>query len=221
MKKLLVIDDDDKLRALLSSYLKTHNFCVIDLSNTKYAEEIINTESFDAIILDIMMPDETGMEFLKRINKSGKTLPPVLFLSAKSTASDRIEGLKCGGSDYLVKPFEPEELILRINNITKNNQKNPNISIGKITYKIGSGFIIDENKNTINLTHSESVIMDTLSKHPGKAYSREDLSKSLGCGVSERSIDVQITRLRKKIEEDPKNPKFIRTIRHSGYSIVF
>lgn len=219
MKELLVIDDDDKLRGLLSSYLKSNNFSVTDSSNTIEAEKILNDNFFDAIILDVMMPYETGTEFLKRITELGKSIPPVLFLSAKGTSIDRINGLKSGGMDYLVKPFEPEELILRVNNIIKNNDIKKQIYIGNLKYDLGSDLLFDENKNEIKLTHSEIIILNTLLRKPEKPFSREDLSKELGFTLSDRSIDVKITRLRKKIEKDPKNPKFIKTIRHSGYSI--
>lgn len=219
MTHLLVIDDDDRIRELLEQYLEKNNFIVFTASNTKEARKLMNKYIFDLMIVDNMMPEENGIEFLMDI-RSKNNLTPAIMLTALGEIENRIEGLSAGADDYLAKPFEPKELILRINNILKRTIKEDNnnniISFNNLKFYIDKNELYDENNNLVKLTDAENKILNIFIKNKNIVLTRERL-RELCNGIDERSIDVQITRLRKKIENDPKNPRFLKTIRYKGY----
>lgn len=220
-KKVLVIDDDTRLRDLLGKFLRENNFEVSLAQDTIQARELIAKDNFDLLIVDVMMRGENGIEFTKSFRKKSDT--PILILTARGESSDRIEGLKSGAQDYLAKPFEPQELLLRMNNILKYKsiQSGPKES-GEVTF---GDFNFNYNKQSlqknnqfIHLTDSEKNILAILCKNMDSILSREELAKECG-DLDPRSIDVQITRLRRKIESNPKQPQFLQTIRNKGYII--
>jgi two-component system phosphate regulon response regulator OmpR len=213
---ILVVDDDDGIRSLVKQYLNENNFLVTTSSSAENAKEKVSIIKFDLIVLDVMMTGKSGLEFIKE-NKS-KIDTPIILLTAKGEANDRVEGLEVGADDYLPKPFEPKELTLRIKNIInktkKNNQKRV-IEFDNIKINLNKLLIIkDENEFKINNT--EKIILEKMINNPGKTFSREDIGNLIDLD-KERSIDVIITRLRKKIEIDPKNPKYLQTLRGMGY----
>ncbi len=213
---ILVVDDDDGIRSLVKKYLIENDFLVSTAENAEDAFEKIKLIKFDLIILDIMMPGKNGLEFIQE-NKT-KIETPIILLTAKGEANERIEGLELGADDYLPKPFEPKELILRIKNILnktkKINQKRV-IEFKNIKIDLNKLLIIkDDLENKINNT--EKIILEKMINNPGKTFSREYIGNLIDLD-KERSIDVIITRLRKKIEDNPKNPKFLQTIRGAGY----
>ena len=216
LNHILVVDDDDRIRSLLKEYLNEKNFLVSTAQNAEEAKTKLGHFKFDLIVLDVMMPGQSGYELTKEIK--GKNCPPIILLTAKGEVENRIKGLELGADDYLGKPFEPKELLLRIKNIISKKFK---IDLGK-KYSIGSA-IIDLNKMIIKLNNNQKkinvtekkILMEMLS-NPGKTYSRSQIGELSGIS-QERSIDVMITRLRQKIEINPKNPKYLQTIRGSGY----
>ena len=213
---ILVVDDDDGIRSLVKKYLDENNFLVTTAINAEDAKEKINFIKFDLIILDIMMPGKSGLEFIKENQKKLKT--PIILLTAKGQANERIEGLEVGADDYLPKPFEPKELILRIQNIitkTKKNDQKRVIEFENIKIDLNRQLIF-KNKVEFKINTTEKKILENMISNPGKTFSREDIGVLIDL-EKERSIDVIITRLRKKIEIDPKNPKFLQTIRGAGY----
>mgnify|MGYP001432506075 FL=1 len=213
---ILVVDDDDGIRSLVKKYLDENQYLVTTASNAEDASEKIKIIKFDLIILDIMMPGKNGLEFIKEHKGSLET--PIILLTAKGEAKERVEGLEIGADDYLPKPFEPKELILRIKNIlNKTNQNNLKriIEFENIKIDLNKRLIIkDTSESKINNT--EKIILEKMINNPGKTFAREEIGKLIDLD-KERSIDVIITRLRKKIEIDPKNPKFLQTIRGAGY----
>ena len=213
---ILIVDDDDGIRSLIKQYLDQNNFLVTTSHSAENAEEKILIIKFDLIVLDIMMTGKNGLDFIKD-NKS-KIDTPIILLTAKAETQDRVGGLEIGADDYLPKPFEPKELILRIKNIlnkTKKNNEKRIIQFGNIKIDLNKLLIIkDENQFKINNT--EKIILEKMINNPGKTFSREDIGKLIDLD-KERSIDVMITRLRKKIEADPKNPKYLQTLRGVGY----
>lgn len=214
----ILIIDDDRIRDLLAQYLVKNDFLVSSVSNTKEARELMNKYTFDLMIVDYMMPNESGIEFLTDIRKSKNTTPAIM-LTALGEINNRIEGLSAGADDYLSKPFEPKELILRINNILKrviNVKENNNIiNFDDFSFNLDKNELY-KNNILIKLTDTEIKILKIFFENSNTILTREDLCKKSN-GIDERSIDVQITRLRKKIETEPKNPKFLKTIRHKGY----
>ena len=215
-KHILVVDDDDRIRDLLKDYLKNNSYVVSTAENADQAKERLEYIKFDIIILDVMMPGQNDYELTKEIKKQIKV--PIILLTAKGEVENRIKGLELGADDYIGKPFEPKELLLRIKNIIKKNTK---IDL-KSKHKVGSAEI-DLNKMIVNLNNaskkinnSEKKVLIEMLTNPGKTYSREEIGKISGIS-QERSIDVMITRLRQKIEMNPKNPKYLQTIRGSGY----
>ena len=213
---ILVVDDDDRIRELVKEYLNENEFIVSTGSSAEEAKIKLQYLKFDLIVLDVMMPGQNGFELTKEIKKDSNI--PIILLTAKGEVENRIEGLEIGADDYLGKPFEPKELLLRIKNIIKKNNK---ISLNKIN-KIGDAKI-DLNKMTIQLrnkankiNNSEKKILVEMLTNPGKTYSREKIGLISNIN-QERSVDVMITRLRQKIEVNPKNPKYLQTIRGSGY----
>ena len=213
---ILIVDDDDRIRSLLKDYLHENNYIVSTAENADQAKLKLEYFKFDIIILDVMMPGQNGYELTKEIKKEMSV--PIILLTAKGEVENRIKGLELGADDYLGKPFEPKELLLRIKNIIKNSSK---LNL-KSKYFVGEAEI-DLNKMNIQLNHknkkinsSEKKVLIEMLSSPGKTFSREEIGKISGI-VQERSIDVMITRLRQKIELDPKNPKYLQTIRGSGY----
>jgi two-component system phosphate regulon response regulator OmpR len=213
---ILVVDDDDGIRSLVKQYLNENNFLVTTSNSAENAEEKVLIIKFDLIVLDVMMAGKGGLEFIKD-NKS-KIDTPIILLTAKGEAEDRVGGLEIGADDYLPKPFEPKELILRIKNIlnktTKNDQKRI-IEFDNIKVDLNKLLIV-KNENEFKINNTEKIILEKMINNPGKTFSREDIGKLIDLD-KERSIDVIITRLRKKIETDPKNPKYLQTLRGAGY----
>jgi len=213
---ILVVDDDDGIRSLVKQYLNENNFLVTTSNSAENAEEKISIIKFDLIVLDVMMTGKSGLEFIK--NNKSKIDTPIILLTAKGEAEDRVGGLEIGADDYLPKPFEPKELILRIKNILnktrKNNQKRI-IEFDSIKIDLNKLLII-KNSNKFKINNTEKIILEKMINNPGKTFSREDIGKLIDLN-KERSIDVIITRLRKKIETNPKNPKYLQTLRGVGY----
>ena len=217
---LLVVDDDDRIRDLLKQYLSRHGHSVTTAPDAAAARKLFQTFSFDLAIFDIMMPGEDGLSLLKALRDEGNETP-VLLLTARGQASDRIEGLRLGADDYLPKPFEPEELALRTSAILKRTHVPPpptEIEMSGLVFEPAKGLLTGPSGN-IRLTDSEHQLLTILSKNPGEPVSREALAAQTSNGT-ERSIDVQVTRLRKKIEPDPRNPIHIQTVRGIGYRLM-
>ena len=213
---ILVVDDDEGIRTLVKKYLNENNYLVTTANSAEDAFEKIQIIKFDLIILDIMMPGKSGLEFIKENQKKLDT--PVILLTAKGEANERVEGLEVGADDYLPKPFEPKELILRIQNIiqkTKKSDQKRVIQFENIKIDLNKQLIIKKNTE-YKINNTEKKILEKMINNPGKTFSREDIGILTELD-KERSIDVIITRLRKKIEIDPKNPKFLQTIRGAGY----
>tara|TARA_B100000575_G_C23094656_1_gene631272 strand:+ start:443 stop:1120 length:678 start_codon:yes stop_codon:yes gene_type:complete len=213
---ILVVDDDDGIRSLVKKFLNENNYLVTTAGSAEEAKDKTKIIKFDLIVLDIMMPGKSGLEFIKENKKKIGT--PVILLTAKAEASERVEGLEIGADDYLPKPFEPKELILRIQNIlnktVKTDQKRI-IEFENIKINLNKLLII-KNTKEFKINNTEKKILEKMINNPGKTFSREDIGQLINLD-KERSIDVVITRLRKKIEIDPKNPKFLQTIRGAGY----
>jgi len=213
---ILVVDDDDGIRSLVKKYLYENNFLVTTAYSAENASEKIKIIKFDLLILDIMMPGKSGLEFIKDNKKKLDT--PIILLTAKGETKERVEGLEVGADDYLSKPFEPKELILRIQNILnktiKKEQKRV-IKFENVKIDLNKLLIIKKEKE-FKINSTEKIILEKMISNPGKTFSREYIGQLINLD-KERSIDVIITRLRKKIEIDPKNPKFLQTIRGAGY----
>ena len=213
---ILIVDDDNRIRDLLKEYLKENNYIVSTSENAENAKIKLAHLKFDIIVLDVMMPGQNGYELTKEIKKKLKV--PIVLLTAKGEVENRIKGLELGADDYLGKPFEPKELLLRIKNIINKNKKidlnskhfigNAQIDLNKMNISLG-----EKNKK---INSSEKKVLTEMLSNPGKTFSREEIGKISGIS-QERSIDVMITRLRQKIENNPKNPKYLQTIRGSGY----
>jgi len=213
---ILVVDDDDGIRLLVKKFLNENQFLVTTAISAEDASEKIKLIKFDLIILDIMMPGKNGLEFIDENKKNLET--PIILLTAKGEAKERVEGLETGADDYLPKPFEPKELILRIKNILKKTKKNDQkrvINFANIKIDLNKLLISQKNKE-FKINNTEKIILEKMINNPGNIFSREDIGRLIDLD-KERSIDVIITRLRKKIEINPKNPKFLQTIRGSGY----
>ena len=216
LSHILVVDDDDGIRTLVKKYLNENNYLVTTAIDAEDASEKIKMIKFDLIILDIMMPGKSGLEFIHDHKKHLET--PIVLLTAKGEANERVEGLEMGADDYLPKPFEPKELILRIQNIinkTKKRDFKRVIEFENVKIDLNKKIIFKNNfEYKINTT--EKTILEKMINSPGRTFAREEIGKFIELD-KERSIDVIITRLRKKIEIDPKNPKFLQTIRGEGY----
>lgn len=215
---ILVIDDDVKISELVGRYLREHGFVVVRADSAAQARVLMENMIFDALVVDVMMPGETGVEFTKSLAQMGNR-PPVLLLTALGEIENRLEGLEAGADDYLAKPFEPKELVLRLQAILRRTKKKKTSSC----FKIGA-WVFDTDKRALNdgtnnqsLTDMEMNLLLALASADGQVLSREDLAKACELDAGERTIDVQVTRLRKKIEEDTKNPRYLQTVRGKGY----
>lgn len=215
---ILVVDDDTRIRELLSRYLQDHGFYITTAKDAAEARLRMQDFIFDLIVLDVMMPGETGTEYAISLRKTSDI--PILMLTAMGEAEDRIAGLESGVDDYLTKPFEPKELVLRIHAILKrihtHKEAQHYIPIGALRFNLHTNQLFQGN-DLINLTQSEAVLLSILAAHTDQTVTREMLAEKLGSAINERSIDVQITRLRQKIEPDPKQPRYLQTIRGAGY----
>ena len=213
---ILVVDDDDGIRSLVKQYLNENNFLVTTANNAEDALQKILIIKFDLIVLDIMMPGKNGLEFIRDNKNTIDT--PIILLTAKREPRERVEGLEVGADDYLPKPFEPKELTLRIKNIlnkTKINDRKRVLKFDNVKIDLNK-LLIFKNDSEFKINITEKIILEKMINQPGKTFSREAIGKLINLN-KERSIDVIITRLRKKIEVDPKNPKYLQTLRGAGY----
>ena len=213
---ILIVDDDDRIRGLLKDYLSRNEYIISTAEDAEQAKLKLEIIKFDIIILDVMMPGQDGFELMNEIKKNLKI--PIILLTAKGEVENRIKGLELGADDYIGKPFEPRELLLRIKNIiSKNNKIDLNIKhlVGHAKIDLNK-MIIDLNNKIRKINNSEKEVLVEMLSNPGKTFSREEIGKISSIN-QERSIDVMITRLRQKIELNPKNPKYLQTIRGSGY----
>ena len=213
---ILIVDDDDGIRELVKQYLDQNDYLVSTANSAEDALEKVKIIKFDLIVLDIMMPGKSGLEFTSENKKKIDT--PIILLTAKGEASERVEGLEIGADDYLPKPFEPKELVLRIDNIlakTKKDDLKRVIEFGSIKIDLNKLFIYRENES-LKINNTEKIILEKMINSPGKIFKRDEIGNFIDLD-KERSIDVIITRLRKKIEENPKSPKYLQTIRGEGY----
>ena len=213
---ILVVDDDDRIRELLKEYLTEENYLISTSNNAENAKQKIEIIKFDIIILDIMMPGQSGLDLTHSLREKINT--PIILLTAMGEPNERIEGLEKGADDYLAKPFEPKELVLRIQNIlkkTENKIQVNEIEFNEININLKK-LVITKKNNSHKINNTEKIILEKMINSPGQTFSREQIGKLIKID-KERSIDVIITRLRKKIEDDPKNPKYLQTIRGAGY----
>ena len=215
---ILVVDDDDRIRELVKQYLEENDFLVTTAIDAFDAKKKLDIIKFDIVILDIMMPGKSGLTLTEEFKKTNST--PIVLLTAKGETADKIKGLETGADDYLSKPFEPKELLLRIKNILNKTKKPvlPNeIYIGNSIINLKKLQIKTE-KKTIKINPQEKKVLEKMLEVPGKVFTRYDIGKIINIS-KERTIDVMITRLRQKIEINPKNPKYLQTIRGSGYAL--
>jgi two-component system, OmpR family, phosphate regulon response regulator OmpR len=215
---ILVVDDDDRIRSLVSRYLNEHGFLSFTAADAKQAKDILKIGAFDALVVDVMMPGQDGRAFTKELRESSDT--PVLLLTAMGEIEDRVGGLQSGADDYLTKPFDPRELVLRLQAILR---RRPQERVVAKTYRIGR-WAYDTNvpelvdgAETVRLTDVETNLLKALLRRPDTILSREDLAELCGIDAGERTIDVQVTRLRRKLEEDSKVPRYLQTVRGKGY----
>lgn len=226
---ILAVDDDDRLRSLLRRYLSEQGFLVTTAANAAEARAKLDALSVDLIVLDVMMPGETGLELTSSLrqqrasNAAAKPYVPILLLTARSESSDRIEGFELGADDYLAKPFEPRELLLRIQAILRRAVKTQaaalELRFGKWRYDATRDELTSEHES-VKLTDMEAGLLRVLAAEPGVAVSREILAERSGGTISDRTVDVQVTRLRRKIEVDAKNPRYLVTVRGEGYMLM-
>lgn len=220
---ILVVDDDARLRALLQRFLTEQGFRVSTAENAATARAALADMAFDLLVLDVMMPGETGLELTAALRAEGQEVP-ILMLTARGAPDDRIAGLEQGVDDYLAKPFDPRELALRIRTILRRATPAPTAPQSLAPMQIGNRWFDIERAELrgpdgiIRLTGGEAALMQSLARRAGEILSREDIGEALGTpDAGERAIDVQVTRLRRKVEPDPREPRFIQTIRHRGY----
>lgn len=222
---VLVVDDDTRLRELLKSFLSRNGFRVSTAGNAAEARQRLTALDFDVIVLDVMMPGETGLEFAGELRRTDDV--PILMLTAMGETKDRIAGLEKGVDDYLGKPFEPRELLLRIQNVLRRNKPTASsnaetprqVTFGPFQFDLEVGELAQDGKR-VALTETETALLRALAGRLREAVSREALCKIVGSAVNERAIDVQVTRLRRKIEPDPSFPRYLRTVRGQGYRLV-
>lgn len=222
---VLVVDDDDRIRDLVARYLQEHGFFVSVAENAAEAKEILKIGEFDALVVDVMMPGQTGMEFTQDIREQGvfgQRDIPVLLLTAMGEVEDKIEGLTSGADDYLTKPFDPRELVLRLQAILRRRPK-----VDTEVYKLRIGdwvfdpdhneLLDDKNDRNVKLTDGEAKLLKALGQQAGDVMGREALSEACGLDPDKRTVDVQVTRLRRKLEKDSNDPRFLQTVRGKGY----
>ena len=220
---ILVIDDDLRLRSLLSRYLQENGFAVSAAKDAENARMFLRQYDFDLLIVDVMMPGESGLEFLQKLRRDSDV--PAIVLTAMGETQDRISGLEAGADDYLPKPFEPKELVLRINNILRrvpsvNSENKQILKLGDFSYDLNSKELRSKVGGIVHITPVEQSILSILGQKAGQIFTRDKLAELMGVEQSPRSIDVQITRLRKKIEQDSKNPRYLQTVRGKGYMLL-
>jgi two-component system phosphate regulon response regulator OmpR len=219
---ILVIDDDERLRILLRRFLEESGFRVTDAGSAQEARSILKGMAFDILVVDVMMPGETGIEFLADLRKDDPV--PALFLTARSETESRIEGLEAGADDYMSKPFEPRELVLRIQRILKRNvlteQKTManDVRFGPFHFDIVSG-LLTKGGNRLHITTAEQQLLGTFAEAPNTVLSRDDLSNILNGRMEGRSIDVAVARLRRKLEPNPRHPVYLQTVRNRGWML--
>lgn len=217
---VLIVDDDDRLRNLLAKFLGDNGFAVTAARDAADARDRMKSFEFDIIVLDLMMPGESGLDFAASLRTTDDV--PILMLTAMGEAEDRIRGLERGGDDYLTKPFEPRELLLRMHNILKRAQPAP-VPAPALDIRLGESFFIVErgelsrNGRRVHLTEAETALLRVLAERPGEVLTRDDLAELTGTGGGGRAVDVQVTRLRRKIERDPREPRYLKTLRGRGY----
>jgi len=216
---ILVVDDDDRIRALLKQYLSENGFRTSTAANAKQARTLMGSVDFDLLILDVMMPGESGFDLTQKVRAASNV--PILLLTARGLPEDRIEGLERGADDYLSKPFEPRELLLRASALLRRARpaalNSQELSFGACTFSVGRGELRRDGE-LIKLTASETALLRALARKPGEAISRQALAEQTSTAM-ERSIDVQVTRLRKKIEDDARTPIYLQTVRGVGYAL--
>lgn len=219
---VLVVDDDDRIRELVARYLKEHDFFVSTAEDADQAKEIMALAEYDALVVDVMMPGQDGMEFtdeLRQKNNKQKDVP-ILLLTAMGETKDKIKGLTSGADDYLTKPFDPQELLLRLQAILRRKPKpqviKTKVQIGRWTYHSNHNELIDGDTR-VKLTDGEANLLDALLQQKGSVMSREALSEACDMDPDKRTVDVQVTRLRRKLEEDSNMPRYLQTVRGKGY----
>ena len=226
---LLIVDDDERIRTLLQKYLMRNGFWVTSARDGAHARRLLAGLDFDLIVLDVMMPGEDGISLTRDLRRSLST--PILLLTAKAEADDRIAGLEAGADDYLTKPFEPRELLLRINAILRRTPPEVETRLPRVLHMGPVRYDVDRGEmwrgdDLIRLTATEAALMRIFAARPGEAVSRTQLVEDLGRGggrgdsAQERAVDVQITRLRRKVEVDPKQPRYLQTVRGAGYMLA-
>lgn len=219
---ILVIDDDERLRVLLRRFLEESGFRVTDVGSAAEARHILDGLIFDLLIIDVMMPGETGLEFLSALRTTNRV--PALFLTAMSETENRIEGLETGADDYMSKPFEPRELVLRIKGILARAQARPTagqdnkITFGSFVFDLESGLLTKDDER-VHITTAEQKLLGCFARHPDAALSRDDLSAAMDGSMQGRSIDVAVARLRSKLEADPRYPVLLQTVRNKGWQL--
>ncbi|HBC06479.1 MAG TPA: DNA-binding response regulator [Rhodospirillaceae bacterium] len=215
---LLVVDDDGRLRDLLSRFLTENGFVVVTAADAAQARSRLSHFDFDAVILDLMMPGETGLEFARDLRT--RSAIPILMLTAMAETEDRISGLEGGADDYVVKPFEPRELLLRIRNIMKRTPQaqvpGDDLHLGDFLFRRDRGELSQDGR-PVRLTDLEAGLLSALAARPGDVLTRDDLIARTGAAGGGRAVDVQVTRLRRKIEPDPRDPRYLQTVRGKGY----
>ena len=218
MPHILVVDDDDRLRDLLVKFLGDNRFLVAAAADAMEARRLMQGLAFDLIVLDLMMPGESGLEFAEKLRETNAV--PILMLTAMAESEDRIRGLETGGDDYLTKPFEPRELVLRIKSILKRAQPEPepvrDIALGGAIFSPERGEMKRHGRR-VHLTDQEAALLRALARCPGVVLSRDDLASATDSESESRAVDVQVTRLRRKIEKDPREPRYLKTVRGKGY----
>lgn len=215
---ILVIDDDDRIRDLVARYLKEHDFFVSTAADAQEAKEILEFAEYDALVVDVMMPGQSGMEFTEELRQQNDV--PVLLLTAMGETEDKITGLTAGADDYLTKPFDPRELILRLQAILRRRpqyeEEQKTLRIGNWTFEDDHKELVGEDK-TVKLTDGEANLLRALAVKVGEVISRDELAEACGLDAEKRTVDVQVTRLRRKLEEDSNNPRYLQTVRGKGY----
>jgi two-component system phosphate regulon response regulator OmpR len=221
-KHILVVDDDTRLRNLLQRFLRENSYLVSTAKDADEARFMMQQYKFSLLIVDIMMPKENGLDFLSKLRMESSV--PVIMLTAMGDVENRIMGLEQGADDYVAKPFEPKELLLRIGSILKRTpvekKENQKLDLGLFVFDMQTKELVSKQGQLLHITPVEQNLLAILGAKSGQVFSREKLSEILGAGQSPRSIDVQITRLRKKIEKDSKNPRYLQTLRGKGYMLL-